>query len=92
MIQKKFKSQSTLRRSEDEPRNDYQLVRDKERRVIKPPIRFGVVDLSEFALAVAQDVEDSKPASYKEAINSLEKDKWLAAMAEEYEALQRNKA
>ena len=59
--------------------------------MIRPPARFGVADLTKFALAVAQDVEDSEPASYKKAITSLEKDKWLAVMAEEYESLQRNK-
>ena len=41
-------SQATLIRSEDEPRNDYQLVRDRERRVIKCPATFGVADLTKF--------------------------------------------
>ncbi|MCI68539.1 hypothetical protein A2U01_0089800, partial [Trifolium medium] len=38
---------------------DYQLARDRERRVIKPPNRFDYVDLICYALNAAEEVQDS---------------------------------
>lgn len=55
--------------------------------MIKPSTNFGVIDLIEYALAVAQEFEGSKPSSYREAMNNFENDLWLIAMIGKYESL-----
>ncbi|PNX59901.1 hypothetical protein L195_g059917, partial [Trifolium pratense] len=47
--------------------SDYQLARDRERRVIRPPNRFGYADLICYALNAAEEVQDSEPKNFREA-------------------------
>lgn len=70
----------------------YQLARDRQRRLIKPPQRYGHhADLVAYALTVASEIDDDEPTSYKDAMNSNEKDKWTAAMQEEMSSLLKNR-
>ncbi|WVZ11552.1 hypothetical protein V8G54_016082 [Vigna mungo] len=70
---------------------NYQLVRDRERRISKPTKRFGEVDLICYALNAAEDLNRSdEPRSYKEALDSSDRHLWQGAMEEELEALKKN--
>lgn len=68
----------------------YRLARDRQRRVIKPPARFGHSDMVSYALSIAEELEYQEPRDYREAINSPEKEKWIAAMQEEIDSLLKN--
>ena len=67
---------------------DYLLSRDTAKRNIKTPDRFSFADL--IALLTAMEYEESEPLFYQEAINNKESMKWLIAMSEEFESLQKN--
>ncbi|KAH9704361.1 Integrase catalytic domain-containing protein [Citrus sinensis] len=54
----------------------YQLARDRIRRTIKMPERFGVADLISYALAVAEVEISEEPATYKQAMRTKDKRKW----------------
>uniref|UniRef100_A0A803P381 Integrase catalytic domain-containing protein n=1 Tax=Cannabis sativa TaxID=3483 RepID=A0A803P381_CANSA len=69
----------------------YQLFRDRERRQVKPPERFGFADCTAFALASAEEIDTTVPTTYQEAINSRNKNKWFAAFDEEMSSLNKNK-
>ncbi|WVZ00077.1 hypothetical protein V8G54_026146 [Vigna mungo] len=70
---------------------NYQLVRDRERRISKPTKRFGEADLICYALNAAEDLNRSdEPRSYKEALDSSDRHLWQGAMEEELEALKKN--
>ena len=44
-----------------------------------------------YALSCAEQVEDaSEPTTYTEAIDSVDKDKWISAMQEEMQSLEKN--
>uniref|UniRef100_A0A803Q2F6 GAG-pre-integrase domain-containing protein n=1 Tax=Cannabis sativa TaxID=3483 RepID=A0A803Q2F6_CANSA len=62
---------------------DYQPVRDRERRQIKSPKRFGFADCTAFALASVEEVDNTVLNTYQEVVNSKNKKKWLAAIDEE---------
>ncbi|CAJ2662759.1 unnamed protein product [Trifolium pratense] len=66
--------------------NDYQLVRDRERRSVKPPERYGYEDLAAYALLTSS----GDPSTFREAMASQEKERWMGAMMEEMESLQKN--
>ncbi|KAH9668238.1 hypothetical protein KPL70_021339 [Citrus sinensis] len=70
---------------------DYQLTRDRKRRQIKPPRRFGYADLTALALAAAHNIADEEPKTFKEAVQSSNKREWLAAMDDEIASLYKNK-
>ncbi|KAL3623657.1 hypothetical protein CASFOL_032473 [Castilleja foliolosa] len=57
--------------------NDYQLVRDREKRTVKPTQRYGYADLIAYALSAECT---SEPDTFEEAIHCKERDKWLKAM------------
>lgn len=44
---------------------NYQLVRDKERRIIKMPQKYGIANLISYILMVVDEVIDEEPKSYK---------------------------
>ncbi|XP_073224915.1 uncharacterized protein [Cicer arietinum] len=69
---------------------NYNLVRDKERKVIKPPIRYGEADLICYTLSVAEDLQRDEPNNYREAINGEDKEAWMTAMIEEMQSLEKN--
>ncbi|WJX42094.1 hypothetical protein P8452_29365 [Trifolium repens] len=69
---------------------DYQLARDRERRVITPPNRYGYADLICYALNAAEEVQDSEPKNFREASESIDSKDWLKAMEEEMLSLEKN--
>lgn len=87
-------SDELLNSEPDEPVVDlknYQLARDRVRRTdIRPPARYVDSEMIYFALCVAEEIEFSEPGSYKEAMGSKDKDKWLKAMIDEIDSLIKN--
>ncbi|KAH9762947.1 hypothetical protein KPL70_001004 [Citrus sinensis] len=71
--------------------NEYQLTRDMEKRIIKPPKRYGIADMISYALAVAEEVIGEEPVSYNQAMGSKVREKWLDAMNEEIISLKKNR-
>ena len=69
---------------------DYQLARDRQRRKITPPERYGYADLICYALNAAEELQDSEPKNFREALESNECKDWLKAMNEEILSLEKN--
>nr|XP_012570563.1 uncharacterized protein LOC105851982 [Cicer arietinum] len=69
---------------------NYNLVMDRERRVIKPSIRYGETNLICYALSVTEDLQRYEPSNYREAINSEDKEAWMTSMNEEMQSLEKN--
>lgn len=69
---------------------DYSLTRDRVRRTIHPPTRFGHADLVSYALVTTEALEYQEPRDYKEAITSSDSSKWILAMQEELQSLEKN--
>ena len=65
----------------------YSLVRDREKRTIKPPSIFEYEDLASFALLIS----NGDPSNFQEAMLNEEKDRWMGAMVEEMKYLHKNK-
>jgi len=72
--------------------SNYQLVRDRAKRVIKPTKRYSHADIICYFLNVAEEIQNSKPKTLREAIESEDNQLWLQAMNEEIESLRKNKA
>ncbi|KAH9659867.1 hypothetical protein KPL70_024018 [Citrus sinensis] len=68
----------------------YQLARDRVRREVRAPVRYGYADLIAYALLCADEVTIEEPVNFSEAMESVHCDKWLEAMQDEMESLQRN--
>ncbi|KAH9716259.1 hypothetical protein KPL71_021398 [Citrus sinensis] len=49
---------------------DYHPAKDREKKVIRPPKRFGYADRIAYALATSREIDEEKPRSYKEAMQS----------------------
>ena len=48
----------------------YVIVRDRERRTIKPPQKYGEADLVAYALSVADNIESKEePSTYEKAVS-----------------------
>ncbi|KAH9657209.1 hypothetical protein KPL70_022963 [Citrus sinensis] len=69
---------------------DYQLVRDREKRMIRPPRRYAYANLIAFALTAAHEIATNEPRTYSEAINSDKAEEWINAMDEEMMSLKKN--
>ena len=69
---------------------EYQLAKDRERRTIRPPKRYGYADLIAYALATSHEIDETEPKSYKEAVNSTSKVEWQKAMDDEIASLYKN--
>ena len=59
--------------------------------MIKPPKRYGRADIICYALSVAEEIQNSEPKTWREAIESEDSQLWLQAMSEEMESLRKNK-
>ncbi|KAK1626214.1 hypothetical protein QYE76_000529 [Lolium multiflorum] len=68
------------------------IAADRPRRNIAPPTRLiQECDIVDHALSCAEQVEhDIEPATYTEAIASVDKEKWVGAMQEEMQSLEKN--
>ena len=69
--------------------NDYMLTKDKERRRIKQPQRYGYEDIVANAFNAAESIE-SEPVTYRAVVTSKDSARWLVAMGEEIEYLHTN--
>jgi Reverse transcriptase (RNA-dependent DNA polymerase) len=67
----------------------YYFARDRSRREIKSPLRYGHFDFT-YCLAVTEEVEFGEPSNYKEVVASYDVAKWRAAMKEKIHSLQKN--
>lgn len=70
---------------------DYNFIRDKQRRDIWSSPRYDHVDIVSYALYVAEDINNENPMSYTEAINNKDNEKWMLAMIEDLYSLDKNK-
>ena len=61
------------------------IVQRKEKRTIRKPVRYA--DMVSFTSPIATD---DVPATYNEAVQSSEQEKWRIAMEEEMQSLQKN--
>ena len=50
--------------------DEYSIARDRPRRVMRLPTRFRLNDMVSFALTIAEDIVDSEPRNYKEAMGT----------------------
>ena len=63
------------------PVQQYSIAKDRERRTIKPPQKYGEADLVAYALSVTYNIESSEePSTYEEAISCSDSGKWMIAM------------
>ncbi|KAH9650610.1 Integrase catalytic domain-containing protein [Citrus sinensis] len=69
---------------------DYQLARDRERRVIRALKKYAYADLIAYALTVAYELDYDEPKSYKEAVSGKNADQWLKAMKKKMDSLYKN--
>jgi hypothetical protein len=82
-------SDSDVSDDENVEKQSYSLARDRSRREIKLPSRYGHSDFA-YSLTVAEEVEFGEPSNYKEEVASSDAAKWKAAMKEEIHSLQKN--
>lgn len=68
----------------------YQLARDREKRIIRPPRKYIVLDLIAYALSAAHEINDDEPRTYLEVMTSKNRLNWERAMDEEIESLMKN--
>jgi hypothetical protein len=69
--------------------HNHSIAQDRARRNIVLPPRYR--DMAHYAFIAAQDIIDAtEPSSYSEAISCDNSSKWLIAMNDEFESLQRN--
>jgi transposase InsO family protein len=68
------------------------IVADRPKRNITPPNHLiEECDIVHYALSCAEQVEhDDEPTTYTKAIASVDKEKWLGAMQEEMQSLEKN--
>jgi len=69
---------------------NYQLARDRTKKQINPPERYGYADLICYTLNAAEELKDSEPKNFREALESTENKDWLKAMNEEMLSLEKN--
>ncbi|GJV02370.1 retrovirus-related pol polyprotein from transposon TNT 1-94 [Tanacetum coccineum] len=84
--------------------DNYVLVRDRAKITTTIPPRYRdegnvslsrpsgskVDDMAAYAFAIAEEEDTHEPITFKEAINSSEKDEWVRAMEEEMSSLKKN--
>lgn len=75
--------------SQEEPAIPPRRVQPKWQ--IKLPKRYEDFDMMYYALCIAEKIEYHEPCTYKEAMRSPEKDKWLRTMQEEIDSLYKNR-
>ena len=65
-------------------------MRDREKRVIRPPRRYTYTDLIAFTLTTTHEITADEPRKYSEAINSDKAEEWIKAIDEEMMSLKKN--
>lgn len=69
---------------------DYQLARDRERRITRPPKRYDELGELGFAYNLTEDGGVLEPQSYSEAMASSERELWKGYTDEEMVSLNKN--
>ena len=70
---------------------EYQLARDRLRRMINPLVRYAQADLVAHAFNSAYTLEYDEFRTYGEAIKGENKKEWQQAIEEEISSLMKNK-
>ncbi|MDV3193978.1 MAG: reverse transcriptase domain-containing protein, partial [Sweet potato little leaf phytoplasma] len=70
--------------------SDYQLTRDRTRRVIRRPAKYESSDFVGYAFNCYTESFSSEPSTYNEAIKSKNCEEWLSAMKQELQSLHSN--
>lgn len=85
-----YKGIDTVEDEEEIGQESYWLTRDRTRRSIHAPLRYGQADLVSYAFSVAEELEYQEPNFFKEAIAGREKEDWIRAMKDELDLLEKN--
>ena len=73
------------------PVQQYYIARDREKRTIKPPHKYGEADLVAYSLSVADNIDSSEePSTYEEAVSCSNLGKWMIVMQEGMKSLHKN--
>ena len=76
---------------EKEPHNsdqeDHNMISERPKGNIRPLVRYGFEDLASYCLVISS----GDPSTFQEEIHSSKRDKWMEAMVEEMESLNKNK-
>ena len=52
------------------PVQQYSIARDREKRTIKPPQKYGEADLVAYSLSIANNIDSNEePSTYEEAVS-----------------------
>lgn len=70
--------------------HDYQLIRDREKRQIRPLKRYRYRDLITYTLIAAHIIDDEEPKTYKKTIQNKFREHRLRAMKYEMDILHKN--
>lgn len=98
-LENESEEEQTVLEDEGTDLSNYQLSRDRKRRVIIPPVRYATGPPPDhltkdyevaFALAVFEDIDVEEPSDYYEAMRSADKKKWKFAADEEMNSLEKN--
>ena len=85
-----MQAQREVDKSDEENLKSCQLARDRARRQIRAPTRYSHAEIVSFALSVAEETKNEEPQSYREAVSRSDKNKWLKALKEEMDSLEKN--
>nr|GEU94014.1 retrovirus-related Pol polyprotein from transposon TNT 1-94 [Tanacetum cinerariifolium] len=71
---------------------DYQLVRDREPRTRRKPLRFrDESNMAAYVFVVAEEEDTHEPLTYQEVVAYEDSSKWKASIKEEMDSLMKNK-
>ncbi|KAD7478277.1 hypothetical protein E3N88_01413 [Mikania micrantha] len=74
----------------NQEQDEYNIAMHRPRRNVVPPMRYrDNEDLSAFVFNIAELEDLSEPMTYFEAVNSVDKEKWIDAMRDEMDSLQK---
>ncbi|KAK3014885.1 hypothetical protein RJ639_008457 [Escallonia herrerae] len=62
--------------NEESQEQQYNIARNRSRREIRPPRKYGYADMVAYALNVAESIEVEKPVTYKDAIKLRARNHW----------------
>ena len=74
----------------DQDHERYNVARDRQRRTVRPLVRYEHSDLVSYALSSAIEEAGEEPLTFEKAMHSKDSKKWQAAMQSEMESLMKN--
>ena len=75
-----FQEEDSSQQYQEQGCDDYQLVRDMQRRVTRPPQNNGYEDLVVFALTTTSESSHQELESYQQTMSCDDKEKWQKAI------------